>query len=108
MAVAGGARAAGTMLAAGQLVAGRARAELDLDLVEQEEAELGRDPDLVGMAAAAQERLGAQRGRARVALVAEAGAGLGPVAEQDQRRLGGERVGEGRGEVGTQQEIGLR
>ena len=60
------------------------------------------------MARAAQERLGAQGGRARVALVAQAGAGLRAVAEQDQRRLGGERVGERVGEVGPQQEVRTR
>ena len=70
------------------------RADLDLDLVEQAEGEIRRDPDLVGVAAAAQEGLGPQGRRARVALVAEARARLGGVADQDQGRLGGERVGE--------------
>ena len=97
------AAAGAAMLAGAEAVEAAQRADLDLGLVEQAEGELGRDPHLVGIAAAAQEGLGAQGRRARVALVAEAGARLGRVADQDQGRLGGERVGEGGGEVGPQQ-----
>ena len=51
--------------------------------------------------------LGALGDRARAALVAEPGAGLGDVADQDQARLGAERVEHGAGEVGLEQHVGL-
>ena len=99
--------AGAAMLPGGETVETAQRPELNLDLVEQSEGEIDRDPHLVGETAAAQERLGALRRRAGVALVAETGRGLGDVADHDERGLGSERVGKGGGEVGAQQEIGL-
>lgn len=101
------ATAGAAMLARGEAVETPQRADLDLDLVEQAEGEIDRHPHLVGEAAAAQERLRTLRGGARVALVAEAGRGLRHVADQDQRGLGGERIGKGGGEIGAEQEVGL-
>ncbi len=94
-------------LAARELVEAAERPELDPHVVEEKEGQVDADQEAVGDARAREPGLGAGGGRARVPLIAHAGGGLGGIAEDDEGRLGAERVEEGRVEIRAQQEVGL-
>ena len=102
-----GGAAGGARLARFERIAGPERAELDPHVIEDEEAELGRQQAAVGDPGLRQMRLGAQCHRAGIALVAHAGRGLGAIAEQAERRLCGKWIQKGAREVRAEQQIGL-
>ncbi len=94
-------------LAALELVAATGGAQLDPHIVEEKKAEVDADEGAVGDAGAGEPGLGAGRRRARIPLVAHAGGGLGRVAQDHERRLGAEGIGEGGSEIGPEQEVRL-
>ena len=79
----------------------------EADVVEHAELGLGGDQRAVRDAGRAQALLGALGERARAALVAEPGAGLDDVAQEDQARLGAERVEHGARQVGLEHHVGF-
>ncbi len=83
------------------------RRDREAHVVEHEELGLRRDPRLVGEPGAGEVGLGALGDRARAALVADPGRGLGDVADQDQAGLRAERVEHGGREIRPQQHVGL-
>ena len=83
-------------------------AVLEADVVEHEEFGLGPDEDGVADAGALQIILGALGGRARVARIELAGAGIDDVAEDDQHRGRAERIDIDGVEVGLEDHVASR
>ena len=80
---------------------------VEADRVEEEELELGTDEDGVRDARLLDVRFGLLGDVARVTRVPLAGRGILHVADQHQRRHGGERIHLRRRRVGDQQHVGL-
>jgi hypothetical protein len=90
-----------------QFVLAVVRPDTEARVVEHEELGLGADHDGVADPGALDVRLGLLGGAARIAPIGLAGAGLVDIAEQDQARLGGERVHHRRIRVRHQDHVAL-
>ena len=83
-------------------------AVLEADVVEHEEFGLGPDIDGVADAGRLEIGLGALGGRARIAGVELAGAGIDDVAEEDAHRRRAERIDIPGVEIGLQDHVAIR